>query len=60
MGRTLTFSLATRNSFVMLPLVLSLPEVWRAAVVIVFQPQVELFGMVVYLHWLPRLIKNTH
>jgi ACR3 family arsenite efflux pump ArsB len=60
-GRTLTFSFGTRNSFVMLPLALSLPEPWRAAVVvIVFQSLVELFGMVAYLHWLPRLFKNSH
>lgn len=49
-GRTLVFSLGTRNSFVMLPLALSLPELWRPAViVIVFQSLVELFGMVAYL-----------
>ena len=60
-GRTLTFSFGTRNSFVMLPLALSLPEPWRAAVVvIVFQSLVELFGMVAYLRWLPRLFKNTN
>ena len=59
-GRTLTFSFGTRNSFVMLPLALSLPEPWRAAiVVIVFQSLVELFGMVAYLRWLPRLIRNA-
>ncbi|MCP8898479.1 arsenic resistance protein [Gilvimarinus xylanilyticus] len=60
-GRTLTFSLGTRNSFVMLPLALSLPEVWSAAVVvIVFQSLVELFGMVAYLRWVPRyLIKDA-
>lgn len=60
-GRTLTFSLGTRNSFVMLPLALSLPDAWRAAVVvIVLQSLVELFGMVVYLRWVPRyLIKDT-
>lgn len=60
-GRTLTFSLGTRNSFVMLPLALSLPDAWRAAVVvIVFQSLVELFGMVAYLRWVPRyLIKDT-
>ncbi|MCB1753414.1 MAG: arsenic resistance protein [Gammaproteobacteria bacterium] len=58
-GRTLAFSFGTRNSFVMLPLALSLPEVWRAAVVvIVFQSLVELFGMVAYLRWLPRLIQG--
>lgn len=59
-GRTLTFSLGTRNSFVMLPLALSLPEAWQlAVVVIVFQSLVELFGMVVYLRWLPRLIRDS-
>ena len=59
-GRTLTFSLGTRNSFVMLPLALSLPDAWRAAVVvIVFQSLVELFGMLVYLRWIPgHLIKD--
>ncbi|WP_372614106.1 hypothetical protein [Halomonas sp.] len=53
-ARTLIFSLGTRNSFVMLPLALSLPEAWSAAVVvIVFQSLVELFGMVIYLRWVP-------
>ena len=56
-GRTLVFSLGTRNSFVMLPLALSLPEVWHAAVVvIVFQSLVELFGMVAFLKWVPGLL----
>lgn len=60
-GRTLAFSLGTRNSFVMLPLALSLPETWRAAIVIiVFQSLIELFGMVAYLRWLPRLFRNTN
>lgn len=59
-GRTLTFSLGTRNSFVMLPLALSLPEAWSATVVvIVFQSLVELFGMVAYIRWVPRLIKDV-
>lgn len=59
-GRTLIFSLGTRNSFVMLPLALSLPNAWNAAVVvIVFQSLVELFGMIAYLHWVPRLIRNS-
>ncbi len=59
-GRTLAFSFGTRNSFVMLPLALSLPEAWRAAVVvIVFQSLVELFGMVAYLRWLPRIFRNA-
>ena len=57
-ARTLTFSFGTRNSFVVLPIALTLPEAWHAAVVvIVFQSLVELFGMVVYLRWVPgRLI----
>lgn len=60
-ARTLTFSLGTRNSFVMLPIALTLPEMWQAAVVvIVFQSLVELFGMVAYLHWVPKhLIPDT-
>lgn len=47
-GRTLAFSMGTRNSFVVLPLALALPPGWElAALVIVFQSLVELFGMVV-------------
>lgn len=59
-GRTLVFSLATRNSFVMLPLVLALPAAWSAAaVVIVLQSLVELFGMSLFLRWVPeRLIRG--
>lgn len=53
-ARTLTFSFGTRNSFVVLPIALTLPEAWQAAVVvIVFQSLVELFGMVAYLNWVP-------
>ncbi|MCK7546185.1 arsenic resistance protein [Marinobacter bryozoorum] len=53
-GRTLTFSLGTRNSFVVLPLALSLPDAWSlVAVVIVLQSLVELFGMVAYVRWVP-------
>jgi ACR3 family arsenite efflux pump ArsB len=54
-GRTLAFSLGTRNSFVVLPLAVALPAGWEAAaVVVVFQSLVELFGMVFYLWWIPR------
>ena len=56
-GRTLAFSFGTRNSFVVLPIALSLPlgseiVVW----VIVLQSIVELIGMVVYLWWIPNKI----
>ncbi|UYG04554.1 arsenic resistance protein [Halomonas sp. LR3S48] len=54
-GRVLAFSLATRNSFVVLPLALSLPASYELAVVaIVFQSLVELIGMAVFLWWVPR------
>ncbi|MCL5043483.1 MAG: arsenic resistance protein [Gammaproteobacteria bacterium] len=59
-GRTLAFSMGTRNSFVVLPLALSLPAGWElAALVIVLQSLVELFGMLFYLWWLPRLRLGT-
>lgn len=54
-GRTLAFSLGTRNSFVVLPFALALPAGWEVAtVVIVTQSLVELFGMVFFLWWIPR------
>jgi ACR3 family arsenite efflux pump ArsB len=56
-GRTLTFSLGTRNSFVVLPLALALPPAWHtSAIVIVVQSLVELFGMLVFLRLVPRLL----
>lgn len=58
-GRTLAFGFGTRNSFVVLPFALTLPAGWEAtAVVIVAQSLVELFGMVFYLGWLPRLFRS--
>lgn len=54
-GRVLAFSLGSRNSFVVLPLALTLPPSFElAVVVIVFQSLVELFGMAVYLWWVPN------
>jgi len=46
---------------VVLPLALSIPEAWAAAVVvIVVQSLVELFGMMLYLRWVPgRLLPDT-
>ncbi|SFR81233.1 Arsenite efflux pump ArsB, ACR3 family [Marinobacter daqiaonensis] len=59
-GKTLAFSFGTRNSFVVLPLAIALPDLWASAVVvIVFQSLVELFGMTAYLKWLPGLIVGT-
>ncbi|WP_201297010.1 MULTISPECIES: arsenic resistance protein [Halomonadaceae] len=54
-GRVLAFSLGTRNSFVVLPLALSLPASYELAVVaIMFQSLVELIGMAIFLWWVPR------
>lgn len=54
-GRTLAFSFATRNSFLVLPFALALPAGWEVAVVvIVIQSLVELFGMVIFLWWVPE------
>ncbi|NCQ23683.1 MAG: bile acid:sodium symporter [Rhodobacteraceae bacterium CG17_big_fil_post_rev_8_21_14_2_50_63_15] len=55
--RALIFSLGTRNSFVVLPLALAMAPQWQTAtVVIVFQALVELFGMVVYLWIVPKVL----
>lgn len=54
------FSGATRNSLVVLPLALALPEpLALVALVVVTQTLVELIGMVIYVKTLPRLIPNT-
>ena len=56
-ARTVAFSLGTRNSFIVLPFTLSLPAGWEAAaIVVVIQPLVELFGMVAYLWLVPRML----
>ena len=53
-GRVLAFSLGSRNAFVVLPLALTLPSSFElTVVVIVFQSLVELFGMAIYLWWVP-------
>lgn len=57
--RTLVFSFATRNSFVVLPLALALPAEWAAAaVVIVLQSVVELLGVLVLLWLVPRILSS--
>ena len=54
-ARTLFFTFATRNSFVVLPFALALPAAWEmTAIVIVFQPLIELFGMLVFLWLVPQ------
>ncbi len=54
-SRTLVFSLGSRNSFVMLPLILAWPGLAEVAVaVVVLQSLIELCGMVIYVAIIPR------
>lgn len=55
--RALAFSCSTRNSLVVLPLVLALPATLDLAVaVVVTQTLVELVGMIVFVRLFPKLI----
>ena len=56
-ARAVTFSGATRNSLVVLPLALALPaELALVPAVVVAQTLVELIGMTIYVRIIPRLI----
>lgn len=57
-GRALIFSTGTRNSLVVLPLALALPESWAtlAAAVIVTQTIIELIGELIYIKVIPNLV----
>ncbi|MFE6083981.1 arsenic resistance protein [Streptomyces virginiae] len=56
-ARAIVFTGATRNSLVVLPLALALPdELAVAAVVVVTQTLVEVIGMVAYVRLVPRLV----
>lgn len=56
-GRAIVFTGATRNSLVVLPLALSLPDsLGAAAIVVVAQTLIEVVGMVIYVRAVPRLV----
>lgn len=56
-GRALAFSAGTRNSLVVLPLALALPDTWiLASAVIVTQTLVELVGELVYIRLVPAVV----
>ncbi|MDT9687420.1 bile acid:sodium symporter [Streptomyces sp. P9(2023)] len=56
-SRAVVFTGATRNSLVVLPLALALPDdLAVAAVVVVTQTLVEVIGMVAYVRLVPRLV----
>lgn len=57
-ARVLAFSLGSRNSFVVLPLALALPESFEITVfIVVLQSLIELFGMAIYVWLVPRVFK---
>ncbi|QGS35859.1 arsenic resistance protein [Corynebacterium xerosis] len=59
--RATVFSGATRNSLVVLPLALALPEALAlAAVVVVTQTLVELVGMIIYVRLIPRVVPEKN
>ena len=59
-GIALAFSGATRNSLVVVPLALAVPEAYAiAAVVVVSQTLVELVAEVVFVRVVPRLVRRT-
>lgn len=57
-GRAVIFSAGTRNSLVVLPLALSLPDQWSTivAAIIVTQTMVELVGELIYIRIIPQLV----
>ena len=59
-SRAIAFSGATRNSLVVLPLALALPDgLELAAAVVVTQTFVEVIGMVIYVRLIPRLLPDV-
>ncbi|TSD68154.1 bile acid:sodium symporter [Aeromicrobium piscarium] len=59
-GRTLVFTLATRNSFLVLPFALALPVGWEtAAIVVVMQSIIELFAMIFYIWFVPAKVLRS-
>ena len=56
-GRALIFSAATRNSLVVLPLALALPDAWGVVpAVMVTQTLVELVGELFYIRLVPSVV----
>ncbi|GHG12458.1 hypothetical protein GCM10017667_52370 [Streptomyces filamentosus] len=56
-GRAIVFTGATRNSLVVLPLALALPDSLAVvSLVVVTQTLVEVLGMVAYVRLVPRLV----
>ncbi|MBT2370777.1 arsenic resistance protein [Pseudomonas fluorescens] len=60
-ARAVTFSASTRNSLVVLPLALALPEGIRglAAAAVITQTLVELVGELIYIRLIPALVRSA-
>ncbi|MNM87880.1 hypothetical protein D3C81_1000730 [compost metagenome] len=60
-ARAVAFSSSTRNSLVVLPLALALPEPIRglAAAAVITQTLVELVGELIYLRTIPALVRGN-
>ncbi len=59
--RATIFSGAARNSLVVLPLALALPDsLALVSLVVVTQTLIELIGMVVFVKFIPRIVKADH
>ncbi len=60
-ARAVAFSSGTRNSLVVLPLALALPESIRAlaAAAVITQTLVELIGELIYLRAIPAMVRNS-
>lgn len=60
-GRALAFSAGTRNSLIVLPLALALPEPWTVVpAIIVTQTLVELIGELLYIRVVPSIVFPSH
>lgn len=52
--------MGTRNSFVVLPIALALPQGWEIVItIVVIQPLIELAAMTVYLWWVPHRLLSA-
>ncbi len=60
-GRAVIFSSGTRNSLVVLPLALALPDNWSTlvAAIIVTQTIVELAGELIYIRFIPNVVLRS-
>ncbi len=60
-GRVLAFSFGTRNSFLVLPIAIALPEEFKiTSIIIAYQILIELLGMLVFIKAVPQKFFPQH